>query len=258
MKTIVGTWKTIFKDWGDFEVYFTEEIPQRNALLLNDLLNSQIEIISFRECKSHQILFIRFSDQNRFNFVLKAFFARLLKRNRAKHYLNIIKILDHLKIPVVKPLLIFWKNSVEAFFRREVFYGGVLFPYIEKGFIKDTMFFKDHKKEDLNLSFIKDLLKFIFEVHQKGVVIRDTKYNNFFYDEAEGFKLFDLDGVRFLGRPLKKTERLKDLVSLAITLYRDKIVSYELVFNWYRELYQDLEEKDINLLTLLIHRKKSK
>lgn len=255
MKTMISTWKVIFKDWNNFKVYSVEETFQKNKASLNDLLSSQIEIKSLKKCKSHQILLIKFLNQNRFNFVLKAFFTRLLKRNRAKHYLDIIRILDKLEIPVVKPLLIFWKNPMKAFLRGENFYGGVLFPYIEEGFVVETMFFKNHEKENLDQFFIRNLLKFICEVHQKGVLIRDTKYNNFFYHETQGFKLFDLDGVKFLGRPLKKFERIKDIVSLAITLNQQKIVSYEQIFKLYKEVYKDLEDEDYEMFTYFIKRK---
>lgn len=241
-------WNVLYPNWKNFNFYFFD--PQGKEIL-QSLSKEDFIYQKVKRASSHFVFLIKLSEEKK--FWLKSFVPRLFKKNRVKHYLKILSLLIKLDIPVIKPIFLFWKNPQIAFLKREPFYGGILFPYIEEGFLK---------KEKINDELIKNLVSFLFYLHEKGVYLRDTKYNNFYYSSAsqeKGFKIFDLDGVKIYKKALSKFKRLKDLSTLAMVLEWDKIEkAKKLVFSFYKEIYPLIEEDDFYKFSKLVDKRRKK
>jgi hypothetical protein len=103
------------------------------------------------------------------------------------------------------------------------------------------------------------LVKFLFSLHEKGVYLRDTKFNNFYYTNKTNFKVFDLDGVKLYSKPLPKKMRLKELATLAMTLEWEGLpLARELISNEYAKLYPAFNEKDVIFFEKIITLKRKK
>ncbi len=130
--------------------------------------------------------------------------------------------------------------------------------YNVQGFIKKDDIFLNNKKEKVNYELIKNLIFFLFKLHEKGIYLKDTKYNNFYYFKGD-FKIFDLEGIKFYKKPLFKFERLKDLSTLAMVLEWQKVKNArELVFNLYKQFYPEINEKDFGEFNCLVNKKRKK
>ncbi len=249
-------WTALFLNWKLFKFYFF--IPDAEKIL-KKLENEPFEIKCIKKSPSHRNFILKFLSENSSYLFLKAFIPRLFKKNRIKKYFKAFKNLKNLNVSLLEPFFLFWENPQIAFLKKEPFYGGIVFPYIEKGFLKRENLFLDDKKENLNHKLIKNLISFIFELHEKGIFLKDTKFNNFYYTSEENFKIFDLDGIKFYKKPLSKLERLKDISTLAMSLEWEKITNARaLVFEIYREFFPELKEKDFEKFSQFIDKKRKK
>lgn len=245
-------WSALFPNWKRFKVYLTESNLEKG--FLNQLTVTPFEIKILKECPSHLIFVLKPLNISFPPLFLKAFIPKIFKKNRIKRYLDILRTLKSLKIPTIDPILLFWENPLKAFIRREKFYGGILFYYVEKGFLTKDIFFSSNLD-----NILKKLVSFIFSIHQKKVLLKDTKYNNFFYEEEDKFKLFDLDGIKILRKPPSKVERLKDLSTLSMSLEWVEISqAREKIFSFYKDLYPTLTKEDFEIFSNFVERKKAK
>lgn len=249
-------WNVLYPNWETFKVYFF--IPEAERIL-EYLQNKPFEIKCLKTPPSHRNFILKFLSEDFSPLFLKAFIPRFFKKNRVKNYFKLFKILKDLQIPLVEPYFLFWKNPQIAFIKDEPFYGGIIFPCIEKGFLKKEDLFLDSQKEKVNYELIKNLVLFLYNLHEKGIYLRDTKFNNFYHTSYEGFKIFDLDGTKFYKRPLSKLERLKDLSTLAMSLEWEKIKDAKtLVLGFYRELFPEINKKDFEKFDYLVNLKRKK
>ena len=249
-------WNALFPNWKLFKFYFFTPDAEK---ILKKLESEPFEIKCVKKSPSHRNFMLRFLSENSPSFFLKAFIPRLFKKNRIKKYFKAFKNLKNLNVSLLEPIFLFWKNPQIAFLKRETFYGGIVFPYIEKGFLKRENLFLDNKKENVNYKLIKNLIFFLFKLHEKGIYLKDTKFNNFFCNSEENFKIFDLDGIKFYKKPLSKLERLKDISTLAMSLEWEKIANARtLVFEIYKEFFPELREKDFEKFSQLVEKKRKK
>jgi hypothetical protein len=249
-------WTALFPNWKFSKFYYFTSDAEN---ILKKLETVPFEIKCIKKSPSHKNFILKFLSENSPSFFLKAFIPRPFKKNRIKNYLEAFKTLKNLNVSLLEPVFLFWKNPQIAFLKKEPFYGGIVFPYIEKGFLKRENLFLDDKKENINYKLIKNLIFFLFKLHEKGIYIKDTKFNNFFCDSEENFKIFDLDGIKFYKKPLSKLERLKDLSTLAMSLEWEKITNARaLVFDIYKELFSELREKDFEKFSQFVDKKRKK
>ena len=207
-----------------------------------------------KSAPSHIILVLSSIENLKPLYFLKAFCTRPFRRNRLKAFLYTYKNISEKEIPLLKPLFVFYESQIIAYLKKRIFYGGILFPYIEKGFLSKELLFQENF-----INLLVKLVKFIFEIHEKGILLGDTKYNNFYYDEKEGFKLFDLDGIKFLERKPSKEERLKDLSSLTMTLEWDGLKkARDLIFDTYATLMKNISPHDKDFYLYCIEKKRQK
>ena len=248
-------WTVLFPNWKKFKFYFfSKEAPQ----ILERLSTEKFNFETFKKGSSHYVFILSSFKEKKPLFLLKAFRPKLFKTNKARKYLRTLSKLGELNISVIKPIFLFWKNPQIAFLKREPLYGGIVFPYIERGFVKREDLFLDDKKEKVNYELIKNLISFLFKLHEKGVYLKDTKYNNFYHFEGD-FKIFDLEGLKFYEKPLSRFERLKDLSTLAMVLEWEKVKNArELIFNLYKQLYPEINEKDFGKFNCLVNKKRKK
>ena len=249
-------WTALFPTWKHFKFYFFTLDAEK---ILKKLESEPFEIKCIKRSPSHKNFILKFFSESSPSLFLKAFIPRLFKKNRIKNYFKAFKTLKNLNVSLLDPIFLFWGSSQIAFLKKEPFYGGIVFPYIEKGFLKRKNLFLDDKKENVNSRLIKNLIFFLFELHEKGIYLKDTKFNNFYYSSEENFKIFDLDGIKFYKRPLSKLERLKDISTLAMSLEWEKIANARtLVFEIYKELFPELREKDFERFSQLVEKKRKK
>ena len=248
-------WTALFPNWKKFKFYFfSKEAPQ----ILERLSTEKFNLETFKKGSSHYVFILSSFREKKPLFLLKAFRSKFFETNKVKKYLKTLSKLRELNISVIKPIFLFWKNPQIAFLKRESLYGGIIFSYIEKGFIKKDDIFLNNKKEKVNYELIKNLIFFLFKLHEKGIYLKDTKYNNFYYFKGD-FKIFDLEGIKFYKKPLFKFERLKDLSTLAMVLEWQKVKNArELVFNLYKQFYPEINEKDFGEFNCLVNKKRKK
>ncbi|MCU4138139.1 MAG: hypothetical protein MW689_001710 [Thermodesulfobacteria bacterium] len=248
-------WTALFPNWKKFKFYFfSKEAPQILERLSTEKFNFEI----FKRSSSHYVFILSSFKEKKPLFLLKAFRPKLFKTNKVRKYLRTLYKLRELNISVIRPIILFWENPQIAFLKRKPLYGGIIFPYIERGFIKKEDIFLDDKKEKVNYELIKNLVSFLFKLHEKGIYLKDTKYNNFYYFEGD-FKIFDLEGIKFYKKPLFKFERLKDLSTLAMVLEWQKVKNArELIFYLYKQLYFEISEKDFGKFNCLVNKKRKK
>ncbi len=190
-------------------------------------------------------------------FFVKLYFAKPLTTNRLKKNLNIIEKLETLDISFIHPLIIFHISPFKAYIKRKAFYGGIIYPFIKTGFINKKRILELKKKEKYE-NFLNKLIEFLFKLHEKGVFLRDTKFNNFWYEEKE-IKIFDLDGIKIYTESLSKKLRLKDLSTLAMSLewiLKNKSEKNK-IFDLYKNLYP-LNEKDFLTFTKFVENRYQK
>lgn len=249
-------WTALFPNWKTFKICF---LTPEAGKILEYLLNEPFEIKCLKKSFSHRNFILKFLSPNFSSIFLKAFIPRFFKRNRVKNYFKSFKTLINLRIPLIKPYFLFWKNPQIAFLKKEPYYGGIVFPYIERGFLEKQNLFLNHQKEKINYDLIKNLVLFLFSLHEKGIYLKDTKFNNFYYTSYEGFRIFDLDGLKLYKRPLSKFERLKDLSTLAMSLEWEEVENAKiLIFDFYRELFPEIKEKDFKKFNQLVALKREK
>jgi len=249
-------WTALFPNWKFSKFYYFTSDAEK---ILKKLETEPFEIKCIKKSPSHKNFILKFFSENSPSLFLKAFIPRPFKKNRIKNYLETFKTLKNLNVSLLEPVFLFWKNPQIAFLKKEPFYGGIVFPYIEKGFLKRENLFLDDKKENINYKLIKNLIFFLFKLHEKGIFLKDTKFNNFFCDSEENFKIFDLDGIKFYKKPLSKLERLRDLSTLAMSLEWEKIAEARaLVFDIYKEFFPELREKDFEKFSQFVDKKRKK
>ncbi|WP_038056766.1 hypothetical protein [Thermodesulfobacterium hydrogeniphilum] len=190
-------------------------------------------------------------------FFVKLYFAKPLTGNRLKKTLNIIEKLETLDISFIKPLALFYLSPLKAYIKRKSFYGGIIYPFIKTGFINKKKIL-EFKKQEKYEKFLNKLIEFLFKLHEKGVFLRDTKLNNFWYEKNE-IKIFDLDGIKFYPKSLSKKLRLKDLSTLAMSLewVLENKSEKSQIFDLYKNLYP-LNEKDFLTFTKFVENRYQK
>ncbi len=199
----------LFPNYKNFKVFsYSKEVT------LEDLFFRPFSLKILKRSPSH-IAFILYSHDNLEKplYFLKSYHPRLFKRNRIKALIQNLEELTRRKVPLIFPLFAFYENPLFSFLKKTPFFGGVVFPYLERGFLRKEDFLKESSS-----NLLEKLTEFILGLHQKGILLGDTKYNNFYYTKCEGFKIFDLDGVKLLKSAPSTKERLKDLSALAMTL----------------------------------------
>lgn len=241
--------KLLFPNYKDFKFFTFSEVES-----LDKLFSRPFIFKILKRSPSHLAIFLIPFNSNKPLYFLKAYQPRLFKRNRVKAFKNNFQKLQNKKIPVLIPHILFYENPLFSYLNNRGFYGGILYPYFEKGFLKKDSFFKENSK-----ILLKKLVKFIFDLHEKGILLGDTKYNNFYYDESYGFKIFDLDGLKILKKRPEIKKRLKDLSSLAMTLewigYKEaSLITFEIYSSLIEPL--SLEDKDFYKKCIEIKRRK--
>ncbi|MDK2862138.1 MAG: hypothetical protein PWP33_1341 [Thermodesulfobacterium sp.] len=242
-------WTALFPNWNSFRFYFFSEEAKE---VFNQLKTAPFLAKPNKITPSHLNFLISLESSGKIDFFLKAFIPRFFKKNRVKSYLEVVKSFKKLEVPIVEPLFLFWKSPQVAFLKKETFYGGIVFPYLPKGFLG----FKDFLGRE---GLLEDLVRFLFGLHQKGVFIKDTKFNNFYHTNEEGFKIFDLDGVRVYKTPLDKKLRLKDLSALAMTLeWNGMKEATKRIWEVYASLYSGLIPKDFWFFSKQVEKRRKK
>ncbi|BAU23918.1 hypothetical protein THC_1553 [Caldimicrobium thiodismutans] len=238
----------LFPEWKNFKFFVYSEAESPETLFLKPF--------SFKILKrspSHLVFLLSPFNSEKPLYFLKVYQPRLFKRNRIKAFIKNLQMLKKRNIPVLYPLLIFYERPLFSYLKRHPFYGGILYPFIEEGFLKEELFFRENSQ-----TLLINLVNFIFSLHEKGILLRDTKYNNFFYTK-EGFKIFDLDGIKILETSLSKKERLKDLSALAMTLeWIGLKEAGTLIFKAYQNLLGELGKVHYEYYTELKIKKRKK
>lgn len=200
--------KDLFPNLKDLKIFYTSD-PE-------GLRNLFLKPFSFKVLKrsaSHLVFLLIPLGAERPFYFLKAYQPRPFKRNRVKAFVKNYERLQKRGVPLLHPLAVFLESPVLALLKKHPFYGGLLYPFLEEGFLTGALFLKEKAKD-----LLSSLVRFNLELHAKGVLLGDTKYDNFYLDAKEGFKIFDLDGVKILDRCPTPEEQLKDLSALAMTL----------------------------------------
>jgi len=245
---IKSTLKTLFPDFKSFRIFaFTDE-P-----LLEDLFERPFIFKLSKRAPSHLVLLlIPFFEESPL-FFLKAYHPRPFKRNRLKALYKALINLENLKIPHLKPLYLFYVSPLYALFKKKPFYGGALYPFLNEGFLKEKDFLGEEGDR-----LLEKLVCFIFSLHEKGVLLRDTKFYNF-YKDGSGFKVFDLDGIKILKKKPSKEARLKDLSALAMTLMWSGMSNADkIIFKTYEKLYPEISERDFSYFLREIEKRRKK
>jgi len=240
--------KTLFPDFKSFKIFaFTEDSS------LEELFEKPFIFKLLKRAPSHLVLLlIPFFEKSPL-FFLKAYHPRPFKRNRLKALYKALINLENLKIPHLKPLYLFYVSPLYALFKRKPFYGGAVYPFLKKGFLKEKDFFGEE-----GIRLLEELVCFIFSLHEKGVLLRDTKFYNFYKDEL-GFKVFDLDGIKILKKKPSKEARLKDLSALTMTLMWSGMANADkIIFKTYEKLYPEISEKDFSFFFGEIEKRRKK
>jgi len=239
-------WTALFPKWKDFKVYF---FSKEAKATLDRLLHEPFLLKCEKIPKKHRNFLLTFASSTEPDLFLKLFIPRPFRRNRVKSYLKNLLEFKKRDVPLLEPLFLFWKNPWLALLKDEPFYGGIVFPYLKEGFLT----FESAKKH------LTSLVKFLISLHEKGVYLRDTKFNNFYYTNKTGFKVFDLDGVKLYSKPLPKKMRLKELATLAMTLEWERLpLAREIIWNEYAKLYPAFSEKDVIFFEKIITLRRKK
>jgi len=222
----------LFPNWKNFNVLFFKEEAKD---CLKRLKRDAFLLKSAKTPKSHRIFLLYYVPSRNPDLFLKLFIPRPFKKNRVKTYLKTFLELKKLDVPLLEPLFIFWENSCFSLLKKSPFYGGIAFSYLKEGFLT----FESASK------LLPDLVEFLFLLHEKGVYLRDSKFYNFYFDKSQGFKVFDLDGVKVYKHPLNKEKRLKELATLAMTLeWEGLATARNTIWDAYSRLYPSLDQKD--------------
>ncbi|MCS7149120.1 MAG: hypothetical protein RMI93_00035 [Caldimicrobium sp.] len=202
------------------------------------------------------IFLLRDPSQRKPLYFLKAYCSGILRGNRLNRLLKNLKSLEELKVPLIKPIHTIFKNPVLSYLRGEFFYGYAVYEYLEKGFLREEDFISSNRP---NFALLHELVGFLYELHERGILLRDTKFNNFYYTEEEGFKVFDLDGVEITQRSPSLRERLEDLAPLAMTLeWIGFSEASKEIFRKYQWLYPHLGDEYISYFLKLVNERELK
>lgn len=241
--------KDLFPDLKHLQIFYYSDLEELNNLFLKPF--------SFKILKrsaSHMVFLLIPSGAERPLYFLKAYQPRPFKRNRVKAFVKNHERLLKRGIPLLNPLAVFLGSPILSLLKKHPFYGGLLYPFMEEGFLTGELFLKENSKD-----LLSSLVRFILELHTKGVLLGDTKYNNFYLDAKEGFKIFDLDGVKILDRYPSIEERLNDLSSLAMTL---EWIGFKeagtLILEDLVTLLPDIDTKALSIFKNWIERKRKK
>ncbi len=242
-------WTALFPNWKTYKYYFTDNASKK---VLEKLLKYPFTLKIIKNCPSHLLFYLTFFHSESPSLFLKLYKKRPFKKNRPKSFLKKYHSLKNLGIPVLPPTLIFFHPRWSFKSYSNPFIGGLLFPYIKEGFLTENSFSKGSVE---NSSLLPNLVHFLFQLHEKGLYLGDTKYNNFLYRE-KSFLLFDLDGLKILNRPLTLRERLEDLAPLAMTLEWQGIENIsQILFNLYKVLYPLLSRENFPLFKALVKKR---
>jgi len=243
-----STLKILFPDFKSFKIFaFTEESS------LEELFERPFIFKLSKKAPSHLVLLLFPLFEENPLYFLKAYHPRPFKSNRLKALYEALINLENLGIPHLKPLYLFYSSPLCALFKGKTFYGGVIFPFLKEGFLKEKDFLGEK-----GVRLLEELVRFIFSLHEKGVLLRDTKFYNF-YKDAEGFKVFDLDGIKILKKKPSKEARLKDLSALAMTLMWSGIANADkVIFKTYKNLSPEISERDFSYFIREIEKRRKK
>lgn len=206
---------------------------------LHSLKGKKFSFKVFKRCASHLALFLIPFSEEKPNYFLKLYNTRLFKRNRVKAFWENMEKLKSLEILFISPLALWWTSPWKAFLNRAPFYGAILFPYMERGFLAKGDILPPNTQ--INYPLVQKIVEFLFTLHNKGILLKDSKIYNYYLSPSGELKLFDLDGIRFYCRPLKLKERVRDLIPLAKSLTRLGIKEAKtLVLDLYGALYPPL------------------
>lgn len=242
-------WTALFPNWKTYKLFLIHPAAKE---ILDKLFTQSFTLNLTKKCASHLFFTLTFFNEQRPSLCLKLYFKRFFKKNRPKNFLKTYFLLKKWDIPLISPILVFYHSSIKAFFYKAPFIGGIILPFLSQGFLEERTIMEDAKKEKPLLTM---LIHFIFRLHEKGIFMKDTKYNNFFYDKMVGFKIFDLDGVKIYKKPLSLRDRLKDLAPLAMSLeWIGLSDSDTFIFKTYQTLYPFLSDQDFLLFKNLIRK----
>lgn len=231
-------WTVLFPNLKHYKIISLEPSAKE---VLEKIFSTAFTLKLIKRCPSHLLLTLTFLSEKSPSLCLKLYHPRLFKKNRPKIFLKTLYLLKKLNIPLLSPLLIFYLSPFKAFFWKNPFTGGIISPFISQGFLKAEEFKEDAKR---GFPLLYKLIQFIFQLHEKGVLLKDTKYNNFFYQKDKGFRIFDLEGVKVFKRTLSLSERLKDLAPLAMSLeWIGLQQSSFFIFKTYQSLFAPLTSK---------------
>ncbi len=193
-------------------------------------------------------------------FFVKLYITKFLTLNRVKKIIKTFEKLEKREVFFIKPFLAFYISPYKAYFKKQHIYGGIIYPFVEKNFLSKERIF-EFKKYGMYEKFLDDFIKNFFYLHEKGVYLKDTKYNNFWYDQEKGLiKIFDLDGIKILNKPLSKKMRLKDLATFVMSLewiFKNNKEGEKIFFK-YSDFYPYLEKRDIPLFRSYIKKRHTK
>ncbi len=225
--------KLLIPNYQNFKVF-----PKDKQIFWEDFLSQPFILKLIKRSSQQMNFFLKSLDEEKNLYFLKLYLKNCIRSNRPKEVIKRLTKLEELKIPTLKPLLVFYQDSLFFCFLPNPLWGGVIYPYIEKGFLQREDF-----QGPLAKRILQDLVNFLFELHQKGVYLRDTKYKNFYLNEKGEFKVFDLDGIKFYEKPLTLKKRLKDLSALAMTLEWEGFKEAgETIFKTYQKFCPSLKE----------------
>ncbi|MCS7198987.1 MAG: hypothetical protein RMI63_05415 [Caldimicrobium sp.] len=243
--------RLLFKNLESYKIYSlsTEKV-------LHKLNEGTYVFKLIKKCPSHLILLATSAGDQEPNYFIKLYQPRLFKRNRVKDFKHNLHVLRRLGIPHFQPLLIIYQVPLRAIISGENFYAGIVYYHLSKGFLN-----KDDFLGNINQGYklIQNLVQFLYSLHQNKVLLRDTKYNNFYYQPLEGIKIFDIDGIKFLNREPSLGERLRDLAPLAMSLewigFRE---AKKIIFTEYQKVYSYLPEETFVFFSNIVSERKRK
>lgn len=243
--------RLFFKNLDSYKIYSfcTEKVLHK--------LNEETYVFKLiKKCPSHLILLATPTGDQEPSYFIKLYQPRFFKRNRVRDFKHNLHVLRRLGIPHLQPLLIIYQSPIRALISGENFYGGIVYEYLSEGFLSKNNFLGNINQ---GYKHIQNLVQFLYRLHQNKVLLRDTKYNNFYYQPSEGIKIFDIDGIKFLNREPSLKERVKDLAPLAMSL---EWIGFEgakkIIFTEYQKVYSYLPEEAFTSFSNIVSERKRK
>ncbi len=139
--------------------------------------------------------------------------------------------------------------------------GLIVYPYLPEVRRHWTKWWNNLPKTRQD-AFLYRLIRFLWEMHERGISHGDAKISNFFEKDGR-LGIFDLDAIKFYEKNLSKKERLKDLATLTFSLVwllppEEKEPLTEKAFRFYAFLTKSFQDQDLLRFRRLVEKRLTK